>query len=173
MRIYIARTLRCFLEFSHFVDNLLIDLSRLHIVQFICVNVICVTLFTHDGRVCMCKDFTKGCRVYLGTTMFSRDQIKCRPRFRQIYGIWLALVTLMSFQAIFDSTRTWILRIFQSIYIWKRILCRCTAIIVKYFKLIKCYINMSLKFFNYSCTMYTWHYELRWREVTERFTSNL
>lgn len=45
---YIAEN---FLEFSHFMGNLLIDLS-LHILQFICVNVICVTLFAHG--VCVC-----------------------------------------------------------------------------------------------------------------------
>lgn len=82
MRIYIARTSRSFLEFSHFVGNLLIDLS-LHILQFICVNVIYVTLFARGVCVCVCTDL-KGAK-FISTHQDFRDIGKCRPRFREIY----------------------------------------------------------------------------------------
>lgn len=96
-------------------------------------------------------------------------------------------VTLMSFQAIFDSTRAEYklkrsqfierehahvdITHFCPIYIWTRILCGWNAIIVKYCKLTNCceYIIEILKLF-----MYDVYLALRIaREVTERFTSNL
>lgn len=99
MRIYIARTSRSFLEFSHFVGNLLIDLS-LHILQFIYTNVICVTLFAHDACVCVYTDL-KGAK-FISTHQDFRDIGESVTR--DFARFMTRSVVLMSFKAIFDST---------------------------------------------------------------------